>query len=61
MPTEGRFVEHVVDLAELILQASQELAELMETFDDVERRAYKIETIAKNGNKVTHAIPYLAS
>ncbi len=55
MPREGRFFEHFVDLAELILQASHELAELMKNFDDVERRAYNIETIEKNGDKITHA------
>lgn len=55
MPTEGRFFEHFVDLAEHILQASRELAELMTNFDDVERRAYNIETIEKNGDKITHA------
>jgi predicted phosphate transport protein (TIGR00153 family) len=55
MPTEGRFFEYFVDLAEHILQASRELAELMTNFDDVERRAYNIETIEKNGDKITHA------
>jgi predicted phosphate transport protein (TIGR00153 family) len=44
-----------VELAEAILQASRELAELMASFDDVERRAYNIETIEKNGDKITHA------
>ncbi|HMM55206.1 MAG TPA: DUF47 family protein [Candidatus Desulfobacillus sp.] len=55
MPKEGRFFEYFVELAEHILQASRELAELMDSFDDVERRAYNIETIEKNGDKVTHA------
>lgn len=55
MPKEGRFFEHFVELAEAILQASRELAELMASFDDVERRAYNIETIEKNGDKITHA------
>jgi len=55
MPKEGRFFEYFVDLAEHILQASRELAELMASFDDVERRAYNIETIEKNGDKITHA------
>jgi uncharacterized protein len=55
MPKEGKFFDHFVDLAEHILQASHELAELMASFDDVERRAYNIETIEKNGDKITHA------
>lgn len=55
MPKEGRFFEYFVELAEAILQASRELAELMASFDDVERRAYNIETIEKNGDKITHA------
>ncbi len=55
MPREGRFFDHFVDLAEHILQASRELAELMSSFDDVERRAYNIESIEKNGDKITHS------
>jgi len=55
MPKEGRFFEHFAELAEAILQASRELAELMASFDDVERRAFNIETIEKNGDKITHA------
>jgi len=55
MPKEGRFFEHFSELADNILQASRELAELMGSFDDVERRAYNIESIEKNGDKITHA------
>jgi predicted phosphate transport protein (TIGR00153 family) len=55
MPKEGKFFDHFVELAEHILQASRELAELMASFDDVERRAYNIESIEKNGDKITHA------
>jgi hypothetical protein len=55
MPKEGKFFEHFVELAENILLASRELAELMACFDDVERRAYNIETIEKEGDKITHA------
>lgn len=55
MPREGRFFEYFAELAEAILQASRELAELMASFDDVERRAFNIETIEKNGDKITHA------
>jgi hypothetical protein len=55
MPKEGRFFDHFVDLAEHIVRASKELDELMGCFDDVERRAYNIESIEKNGDKITHA------
>ena len=55
MPKEGKFFEHFAELAENILLASRELAELMACFDDVERRAYNIETIEKEGDKITHA------
>lgn len=55
MPKEGKFFDFFVELAEAILQASRELAELMSNFDDVERRAYNIETIEKNGDKITQA------
>jgi len=55
MPKEGRFFEYFVELAEYILQASRELAQLMDSFDDIERRAYNIESIEKNGDKITHA------
>lgn len=55
MPKEGKFFEHFIELAENILLASRELAELMACFDDVERRAYNIETIEKEGDKITHA------
>ncbi len=55
MPKEGRFFDYFVNLAEHIVRASKELEELMTTFDDVERRAYNIESIEKNGDKITHA------
>lgn len=55
MPKEGRFFDHFIDLAEHIVRASKELDELMACFDDVERRAYNIESIEKNGDKITHA------
>ena len=55
MPKEGRFFDHFADLAENIVHASRELSELMNSFDDVQRRAYNIETIEKNGDKITHA------
>jgi predicted phosphate transport protein (TIGR00153 family) len=55
MPKEGKFFDYFTELAEHILQASRELADLMASFDDVERRAYNIETIEKGGDKITHA------
>jgi predicted phosphate transport protein (TIGR00153 family) len=55
MPKEGKFFDHFVELAENILAASRELAALMAGFDDIERRAYNIETIEKNGDRITHA------
>ena len=42
MPKEGKFFDYFTELAEHILQASRELADLMASFDDVERRAYNI-------------------
>lgn len=53
MPKEGKFFDHFVDLAGCIVRASHELADLMASFDDVERRAYNIETIEKEGDRIT--------
>jgi len=55
MPHEGRFFDLFKELAELIVQGSRELQALMDSFDDVERRRFNIETIEKKGDKVTHA------
>ena len=55
MPKEGKFFDHFVDLAGCIVRASHELADLMASFDDVERRAYNIETIEKEGDRITQA------
>ncbi len=55
MPHEGRFFDLFKELAELIVQGSRELAALMVSFDDLERRRFTIETIEKKGDKVTHA------
>lgn len=54
MPFEGRFYEMFNDLASLIEQGSRELAALITTFDDLERRTYNIEAIEKRGDRVTH-------
>ncbi len=55
MPHEGKFFDHFKELAELIVQGSRELAALMVSFDDLERRRFTIESIEKKGDKVTHA------
>ena len=55
MPHEGRFFDTVKELADLIVQGSRELAALMASLDNLERRRFNIETIEKKGDKVTHA------
>ena len=55
MPTEGRFFEFFNDHARAIVDGSRELAELMAHFDDLQRRAYSIESIEKRADKITHA------
>lgn len=55
MPTEGHFFELFVELAEEIVQASRELAIMMATFDDLERRSYVIETIEKRADRIAHS------
>jgi predicted phosphate transport protein (TIGR00153 family) len=54
LPFEGRFFDQFNALAGEAVQASRELASLMESFDDIERRAFAIETIEKRGDKITH-------
>ena len=53
MPFEGRFFELFNALADEIVEAGRELAAMMEKFDDLERRAYEIETIEKRGDRIT--------
>jgi len=55
MPREGRFFGYFKELADLIVQSSNELQLLMSSFDDVERRRFNIETLEKKGDKVTRA------
>ena len=55
MPTEGRFFEYFNEHAEQIVQGSRELAALLSDMQDMERRAYNIETIEKRGDRITHA------
>ena len=54
MPQEGRFYDYFNEHAETIVAGSRELAELMAKFDNLERRAYSIETIEKNADRITH-------
>lgn len=53
MPKEGRFFDLFVEHADYALAASRELAELMSSFDNLERRAFAIETYEKRGDRVT--------
>ncbi len=54
MPQEGRFFDYFNEHAQTIVEGSRELAALMANFDDLERRAYSIETIEKKADKITH-------
>lgn len=55
MPREGRFFDLFNEHAEQLVQAARELAALITTGEDVQRRAYAIESIEKRGDKITHA------
>jgi uncharacterized protein len=55
MPREGKFFELFNEHAALILEGSQELAALMASGDDLERRAHKVESIEKRGDKITRS------
>jgi hypothetical protein len=54
LPQEGRFFDLFVEHADQAVAASRELAELMSSFDNLERRAFAIETFEKKGDKITH-------
>ena len=54
MPQEGRFFEFFNEHADTIVEGSRELAALMASFDNLERRAYLIETIEKKADRITH-------
>jgi uncharacterized protein len=56
MPHEGRFFELFNEHAELIVQGSRELVALMANGDDIQNRAYRIESIEKQADKATHAV-----
>jgi predicted phosphate transport protein (TIGR00153 family) len=53
MPREGRFFDLFNEHAELVLEGSRELAALMASSDDFERRAYAIESIEKRADRIT--------
>ena len=53
MPREGKFFDLFNEHAGLILEGSRELAALMASGDDLERRARNVETIEKRGDKIT--------
>lgn len=53
MPKEGRFFELFNEHAEQIVQGGHELAALMAAGDDIQNRAYAIETIEKRADKIT--------
>lgn len=55
LPREGRFFEFFKEHAELVVQGSRELAALMASGDDLERRAHNIESIEKRADKITRA------
>ena len=53
MPRESKFFDYFNDHAEQIVQGARELAALMVGADDLERRAYNIETIEKRADTIT--------
>lgn len=53
LPREGRFFDYFKEHAELIVAGSRELAALMASGDDLERRAHNIESIEKKADKIT--------
>jgi len=55
MPRGGRFFELFNEHATEIVAASRELAALMASRDDLERRTYNIESIEKRADKLTRA------
>jgi predicted phosphate transport protein (TIGR00153 family) len=55
MPREGKFFDLFNEHATLIVEGSRELAALMASGDDLERRAHNVESIEKRGDKITRA------
>ena len=54
MPREGRFFELFNEHALQLAEGARELAVLISSGDDIERRAYNIESIEKRGDKIAH-------
>ena len=54
LPLEGKFFDLFKELGDEAVNASRELLALMSNFDDLERRAFNIETIEKRGDKITY-------
>ena len=55
MPHEGRFFDLFNEHAGLIVQGSRELATLMASGDDLERRTRNVESIEKRADKITRS------
>ncbi len=55
MPQEGRFFDLFNEHAELIVQGSRELAALMASGDDLERRTHNVESIERRADKITRS------
>ena len=55
MPQEGRFFELFNEHAGQVVQGSRELAALMASGDDLERRAHNIESIEKRADRITRS------
>ena len=53
IPKEGRFFELFNEHAEQIVLGSRELAAMMASGDDIQRRAFTIETIEKCADRIT--------
>ncbi len=56
MPHEGRFFDLFNEHAGLIVQGSRALAALMSHGDDIQNRAYQIESVEKQADKVTRTV-----
>jgi uncharacterized protein len=54
MPREGRFFDLFNEHAEELVLGARELAAMITSGDDIERRAYDIESIEKRGDKIAH-------
>ncbi len=55
MPRDSRFFDLFNEHAEQVVQGSRELAALMASGDDLERRAHNIESIEKRADRITRS------